>query len=86
MANDANTLSWIIVAILSFALYHTHGTVKEYEALNSHTLGRMEFVESNLLAAKRKIVDINIPTKEIDDALVDVRAEISDLRKYLAKK
>jgi hypothetical protein len=86
MTNDANTLSWIVVAILSFVLYHMHGTVKEYEALNSHTMSRMQSVESNLLAAKRKIVDIKNSTKEVDDALIEIRAEIGDLRKYLGKK
>ena len=95
MTNDANTLSWIIVAILSFMLYNANGTVKDYEALNNHNLSRMQFVESNLLAAKAKIAEIrtdyadnfiNSPNQEIDDALVDVRAEMSDLRKYSEKK
>ena len=65
-----------------------------FNAIAPHTLGRMQLVESNLLAAKRKIVTIradyadnstNSPTQQIDDVFVDVRAEICEIRKTQGK-
>ena len=93
--NESNYLPWAIAAILGFTLYQTRETVKEFEALTNHNLSRMQYVESNLLATKVKLANIrtdyannfiNKPDREIEDALVDVRAEIEDLRKFLDKK
>lgn len=68
---------------------------KEAKKLNEHNLSTMRYVESNLLKAKTKITEIKNYNsnlyfqgveQDIDNALVDVRAEMYDLHANLDKK
>jgi len=93
--NDSKSYVWLIVVMLGIFLFQSRETVREYEILNERNLSRMQYVESNLLSAKGKLGNnaINYSNnfngnveKDIDNALIDVRAEMDDLHKKIDKK
>ena len=92
---DSNSWVWIVVVFLGVSLYNAKDDLKETKKLNEHNLSRMRYVESNLLKAKTKITEIKNYNsnsyfqgveQDIDNALVDVRAEMYDLHANLDKK
>ena len=92
---DSNNWIWVLVVILGVSLYNAKDELKEAKKLNEHNLSRMRYVESNLLKAKTKITEIKNYNsnsyfqgveQDIDNALVDVRAEMYDLHANLNKK
>ena len=93
--SDANSWVWIVVVFLGVSLYNAKDDLKEAKKLNEHNLSRMRYVESNLLKAKTKITEIKNYNsnlyfqgveQDINNALVDVRAEMYDLHATLDKK
>jgi hypothetical protein len=92
---DSNSWLWVLLVILGVSLYNAKDDLKETKKLNEHNLSRMRYVESNLLKAKTKITEIKNYNsnsyfqgveQDIDNALVDVRAEMYDLHANLDKK
>lgn len=93
--SDSNSWVWIALISLCIVLYNAKDDLKEAKKLNEHNLSRMQYVESNLLQAKTKITEIKNYNsnayfqgveQDIDNALVDVRAEMYDLHANLDKK
>ena len=87
--NNTSNLAFLTVIVLSVFLYNAKEENKEFKKLNEHNLRRMQYVEINLLSARKKISEIksfnsNINSQgvegDIANALTDVRAEMEDLR------
>jgi hypothetical protein len=52
--HNSSKLVWIAVIILVVLL---HNAKKEFKEFNTHSLSRMQYIESNLLAANKNLAD-----------------------------
>jgi len=60
MENSAG-LAWIVAIVLGIMLYNAKSDAKEF---NQHSLSRMQFIESNLVEASKKVDDFLTKTNQ----------------------
>lgn len=58
---NSSGLAWIVAIVLGIMLYNAKNDANEF---NQRTLSRMQFVESNLVEASKKVDDFLVKTNQ----------------------